>query len=665
MNKSPSILISKLVLVGHRKNYSVDFHSGVNIIFGDSATGKSSILELINYLLGSSKFIYDEEIETSVQYALLELTLNDVVYVVKRDIFQPTRLIEVSKASLENLSSVFAKKYAPSFDGVAGPDGYYSDFLLSALDLPILKVKEAPSREDSGMVRLSFRDVFRYCYLHQDDVGSKQLLHVGNWARSAKNRQALRYIFNVLDSNIAELDGEVAAARSHATDLLRKYKSVSDFLRETQFESEGDLTEILDNLNQQANFLRDELKRINQSMTADSETHTILKDSLELLVAKELAAEGESREAELSIERFSRLKNDYTVDIQKIKSIQQARTVIGQEVDDAFNCPICNSEVNLTDIHDKWLLNDADKANHEIRALSGRIRDLDILISADRDKLYRLKHELYNIRADQEKARRLLDKEAAAMISPFLSQRDGISSELATVIEKIRQSSHSMKVRNQQKSLFDDVERASARIDALEEKLTKLKKNSPSIAQILSELSDTLSKYLVFVGIRSPRETSLNSSTFLPMHRNRHYPDITSGGLRTVLSIGYYMSIFEQSLSAPINIPPFLMIDTVGKYLGKTQGQYTETDRSADVTEGVSDPSKYNNMYEYMISLADKAALTQRHCQIILVDNDVPVSIREKYAGFVNAQYSSVGEGGLPRGLIDDAHLFMSRSPLN
>ena len=44
------LIIKKLILIGHRKNYEVPFFPGVNIIYGEEDSGKSSILELINYL---------------------------------------------------------------------------------------------------------------------------------------------------------------------------------------------------------------------------------------------------------------------------------------------------------------------------------------------------------------------------------------------------------------------------------------------------------------------------------------------------------------------------------------------------------------------------------------------------------------------------------------
>jgi hypothetical protein len=654
MKNHPSIVVRQLVLVGHRKDYHVPFHTGVNIIYGDSATGKSSILELINYLLGSSKFVYDEEIESSVKYAALEVDLNGATYVIKRDIFFPTKLIEVYQSDFESTRAVFPKKYAPNFSGETGPDGYFSDFLLAALNLPILKVREAPTQAESPMVRLSFRDLFKYCYLKQDDVGSKQLLSLGNWAVHSKNKQTFRYIFNLLDSSITELEQEISKLNSVRTGLTKKYESVSEFLRETEFATEINLLEENDRLNEQSAFLRDELGRLNKAMVADSETYSFLKDTLDVFSTKLVAVEGAKRDAELAIERFGRLKNDYLNDTDKLKAISQARSSIEQPSTDLFNCPICDTEVSLRSIKKEYKIDESDKVNQEVNSLVRRIRDLDMLIQEERTKLQSLAYETQLLVQDREKARRMLDEESGKMITPYLSQRDGLAAELASVNEKIRQSQHFIKVRNQQKMIFVEIDRLAKNIIALEEKLRGLKISAPSISEVMESIGDVLHNFLVTVNIKEPRNVSISRGNFLPVLRGRDYSDITSGGLRTILSIGYYVSLFESAVFKEVNLPPFLMIDTVGKYLGKTQSQYKETVVADDVRENVSDPTKYSNMYEYMISLADRAADKEIPCQIILVDNDVPLSIQQKYAGYVTAHFSAEGENG-PVGLIDDA----------
>ncbi len=654
MNTRPSIQIRKIILVGRRKNYEVNFFPGVNIIYGDSSTGKSSILEIINYLFGSSEFIYDHEIETSVVYAAMEVLLSGHVYVIKRDIFDSSKLVEVYPSAFDEIDSVFPKKLSPNYRS-AGPDGYLSDFLLSSLNLPILKVLEAPSKADSQLVRLSFRDLFKFCYLKQDDVGSKQLLGFGNWVVYNKNKQTFKYVFNLLDSHISELELQLSNLHNDRKRLDGKYQAVSEFLRETEFESAIGLTDSIEELQRQEQTLKDQLSEINKSMTADSETYSFLRDSLSELSGDIKLTLNDRTNCELAIERYSRLKNDYQTDISKLKAIKTAKDQIGELPSELFNCPICDNHLSLDSIKHEHTIDESDKVNQEVNVLTRRIRDLDSLLVTERGKHHSLSLKIKSLYQDQEKLRRILDEESATMITPYLSERDGISKELATVKEKENQLNNSLRIRNQQRNIFDELDRLISRIEVLQKDLDKLRLSAPSISEVLSKLGDSLNRYLTKVNIKDRRDVRITPSSYLPELRNREYKDITSGGLRTILSIGYLISLFESALEDSVNLPAFLMIDTVGKYLGKTQEKYTETDTNADSNENISDPSKYHNMYEYMIDVAEKAEEKNVTCQIILVDNDVPIGIQEKYAGFVIAHYSNSGRNGLPVGLIDDA----------
>ena len=170
--------IEKLILVGVRKNYIVPFENGLNIIHGDSDTGKSSILEFINYLLGASKVEVADEIMTSVNYAALEVLINDSPFTIIRDIYKPAELIEVYPSSFSEKDSFLPGKYAPNFKISNAPDGFFSDFLMDKLNFPKLKLKVSPSQDVSKFQRLSFRNIMKFSYINQDDMGSKSLLNL-------------------------------------------------------------------------------------------------------------------------------------------------------------------------------------------------------------------------------------------------------------------------------------------------------------------------------------------------------------------------------------------------------------------------------------------------------------------------------------------------------
>lgn len=102
----PNISIASLNLIGYRKNYTIPFYPGINIIYGDSDTGKSSVLEFINYLLGASNIELADEVKSSVEYAALELEINGVKMTIKRDIYRPKEYVEVYPCEVDKCSHI-------------------------------------------------------------------------------------------------------------------------------------------------------------------------------------------------------------------------------------------------------------------------------------------------------------------------------------------------------------------------------------------------------------------------------------------------------------------------------------------------------------------------------------------------------------------------------
>jgi hypothetical protein len=206
---SPVLIINKLTLVGTRKNYIIPFFPGLNIIHGDSDTGKSSILNLIDYCLGSSDIDLYTEIENSGKYCLLEVDLNGKVYTIKRGIFEPNAFIEVYHSGIDKINDIFPLQYGPNYSK-KGEDGYISDFFLDALSIPKVETKQSPSKADSKMNKLSFRDILKYNYLNQDDVGSKDILDRKSFVLAVKNQETFKFLHNLLDTNITELQALIS-----------------------------------------------------------------------------------------------------------------------------------------------------------------------------------------------------------------------------------------------------------------------------------------------------------------------------------------------------------------------------------------------------------------------------------------------------------------------
>lgn len=655
MNNSYSrMVVDELVLVGRRKRYSIPFRTGLNIIYGDSATGKSSVLEAINYLFGSSNFVFDDEIEEAVLYVMMAVRLNNVEFIIKRDIFDKRADIEVYASNLEGMGKVFPKKFSPTYDR-EGPDGYFSDFLLMALNMPVVEVRQAPTKPDSVMVRLSFRDVFKFCYLKQDDVGSKSLLGDGGF-RGVKSKETFKYLFNLLDTALSDLQTELSSATAEKNRLEATYKAVSDFLRTVEVKDEFSLEESRVEIDKRRASAKSELDRINNQIISGNESYAALKDVLTTLSAKIAEAERDISDADQAIEKFLRLRNDYQADIKKLKSIKTSQALIGQPVT-TFSCPLCSSTVDLEEVKSIHDIDAADHVTQEINSINRRTKDIHDLLARERNKRELSQAELKAFVRDRNDARRMLDEEMSSAITPYLAERDTWSYEVAKSEEAYLSIERNIKIRTQQKAIFQELENSIDRIGALNIKISEVRRSAPSISDVFQDLADALVAFLRLIQISDVRDVSIDSSSYLPVLRKRHYRDTTSGGLRTILSIGHFLGILKMSVDRVSNHPGFLMVDTVGKYIGKTSARYSDTNVKDDQKEGVSDPKKYANLYNAMLELSAYAEAKDRGVQIIVVDNDLPKTIQSTAPAAIAAYFSSEGVDGAARGLIDDAHL--------
>ena len=363
------ININRLILVGHRKNYTTTFFPGVNIIYGDSDTGKSSILEFVNYLLGSSEIELADEVSSSVRYAVLDITINGSSFTVKRDIFKPKDRVEVYPCIFEECSSYYPKKFASSYSDTNAPDGFYSDFLLDTLNFPKVKIKVSPSQAVSELKRLSFRSLFKFAYLNQDEVGGKSFLDLGNWVQATSNREVFKYIFNVLDSSITELQAEISEKYKESNRIKNKYDAVSEFLRETDHESPESLDAEIDQIDSQLELLVAELSAINKSMVSDSDTYRELKAYLSELALLEKSATLKIKSTSDQVDQYIRLRNDYENDIQKINGIKTSSSRLGEVSTTQAPCPVCDNVVSIEDQASSYQLNSDAMLNDELKSL--------------------------------------------------------------------------------------------------------------------------------------------------------------------------------------------------------------------------------------------------------------------------------------------------------
>lgn len=648
---TPKLIINHLILVGSRKNYEVNFQKGLNIIYGDSDTGKSSVLNLINYCLGASNIDFYDEIEITGKYCLLEVELKGEVYTIKRDIFRPQNEIEVFKSGYKSINDFFPKYFSPNYSQIS-EDGFFSEFLLSTMNIPIIKLKESPSKEDSKMVRLSFRDIFKYNYLDQDKIGSKKLFG-DNFVLITKLKETFKLMYNVLDSQILELERVIGEKINFRNDLEKKNKSVSSFLRETEVESLKDLTLRLESIDYELDTLYSDLKKNDKEIISDSEELNHLRQEIQKKEAEIYSISSDLSINQQEIRKNIALRNEYSNDIRKIIATIEVMTKFPKIEKKETDCPVCEQSISLKKLKEHFTNSDTANLKVELNGLRRRKKEIEKIYENLKDSIDNKEEQIKVRSSELEELRFFLDKQSIDLVSPFINRRDALSHKAGNLESDKKNLKHFHKIRVQQSINDAEIEDMEIKINDLKADLKLLKENAPKLDLVLKNLGDKLKGFVNFIGLKNAQNVSISPKTYLPNIRNKEYEQITSGGVRTITSVGYFISLMLYATENSVNYPSFLMIDTIAKYIGKTKVKDLEyTDLKADKEEGMDDSTKYENIYKYLISLNKFAS----SFQIIIVDNDIPESMEAELKQYVRKHYSvNSGLADTEIGFINDA----------
>ncbi|MBE3946652.1 hypothetical protein HJ145_04270 [Vibrio parahaemolyticus] len=177
--------------------------------------------------------------------------------------------------------------------------------------------------------------------------------------------------------------------------------------------------------------------------------------------------------------------------------------------------------------------------------------------------------------------------------------------------------------------------------------LINAKENSEDSETVVGRLSQEFNMYMSN-SLLNNVESSMVDDRLDYLVRNKFFTELTSGGVRTITSLGIYLSKLLYSLKNNSNFPTFMMIDTPGNNIGRYRSQDVSND---DVS---SDQKVYERVYEQLLSIAEYANKEGRNYQIIVVDNDLAVTARERKDIFHVSKRFSKSEPEFDYGLIND-----------
>jgi hypothetical protein len=635
------IKINELRARGAKKDYYVTFKGALNIISGEIATGKTSILDLIDYCFGATECPEYPEISRKATTALLEIEIDREVFTIERQLFSKRQKENVHFCRIKELP-LEHKMIEVSSSQKRGEESI-SSFILSKMGLGEIPLKEAPSQDISNVDIMSFRDVLWLCYLKRTRVAGADLLFEKTHMKENKLVQVFEVLFDLYSNRSAVLGAELQSTQEETQERQQMEKTLLRFADSQGFLPLEQLEEDKKRLLQEIASKKDRLDEIDKKISGSSELAKDLQAEVLGLRAELQKARTERRSLEKTLQRLLPLRAQYHEDISKLQFLNQAKTIfdplslvlcpmclspLAKDTGTKETCPLCGQmlQKNGSDV--------SVDVSREIRTIE---RKLNELIAYVGDLEERIKQNAKQDKQVSEKlaiASQKLDDTLKSFVSPYLSEREELVSSISVNQNEIQHKDELVKVRKDIQEVTEAIIRLQVRQKEIERNIAEERGKAINRTELISSLSTTFFNQLQKVKFPKLTEAQIDEK-LVPYVRGLRYNLLSSEGAINLSSICWFTSIFAEAIRRSMHHPGFLILDGVQSGIGL----------GPRVDKEFQDESIVEGLY----SLLKEVSELDDECQLIVVDNHPPEYMKK----YVSVYYSR-NPLKPPYGFIDD-----------
>lgn len=368
----------------------VTFRAGLNVLYGASDTGKSFVVESIDFMLGAKGPLTDFKESNGYDRILLAISSGDENFTISRS---------MAGGAFEVFDGLFSN-ILPDGPGRALGDVHsakdtenLSAFLLEKVGLSNKKIKKNQKDETQN---LSFRNLARLCIINEEEIIQKRSpLSDGNYTADTANTSVFRMLLTGLD------DSALTAISQKSPEEQKREAQLEllDQLIDGTARRIKELTGSKDDLEAQENRLSSAMEeRSNQLSITEEYYKRVSSDRRNLMKRRE---DNQNRHAEVAtlLARFRLLREHYRSDMERLLSIQEAGSIIATI--DANICPVCgsSSEYHKTDVCAGDVTRVTSAATSEIKKIERRSGELEETIASLEKERSRLEGALPAIEA--------------------------------------------------------------------------------------------------------------------------------------------------------------------------------------------------------------------------------------------------------------------------
>lgn len=569
------LTLRTLVFSGPDKDLAaVDFGPGLNVIYGASETGKTFVLDAIDFMLGSARELRD--IPERVGYDRIFLGLEDPQgnhFTLERSTAGGRLLVfeglHVTRPLGGEQKSLSPRHSSTNEDNI-------SSFLLRKIGLEGKRIRRN-NRGDTNA--LSFRNIAHLCIVSESDIQTREspINTVNPITRTPEMATFKLLVSGVDDSSIVPESDRPAKALSHSS----KRELIDELILQSSQRLHALIGDLRDRrtLSQHASHLERIILDYTEEINHTEDEYRSFTDRRRSLRHEREVLRDRRSDIESLIQRFMLLDQHYKSDLTRLDGLREAGSLVA--VLSPQTCPLCGA---------------APSDQHRETDCDGNIEAIVGAANVESQKIRILSTELgESVDQIREEAAQL-DRVLPELESRIQTVQERVNSMSPMVDLQRRSFSALMEERATTQSAIDILE-SIADLEQKRDALDQMERHDPSGTQVSLELSvHTLDEF-------SQLYEQLLNRWSVPdaerAHFDRQSRDFIIGGkprgsrgkgMRAITHAAFSICLMEFAIGNELRHPGFVILDS-------PLLAYREPDGDDDDLRGTDVHSRF---YEYL-----------------------------------------------------------------
>jgi hypothetical protein len=580
--------VSQLI-VNCKKERDILRFTQFNYYYGPMGAGKSTISRLIDFCLGGD-LEYTAALQQEFVSATLEILINETILLLTRN--SEESKVHAQWTEKEQPYDVLLPARKAEGEVLPGTQiEVLSDLLFHLAGIKPPRVRKGRADEDSDLVRLSFRDLFWYCYLAQDSMDSSffNLDDKANFAVRLKSRDVLRFILGFHQENVSDLEAELEQVRDDRVRCEAAAQAIKEALEAEHLATPIEIEALRQKIQKEVSALEVKIAAI-RAQTGEVRTHEteILQSKGRKLAIQLSEIDDALSEIEQNVAKDRSHRNTLLSLSTRQKRAQSARAALtGVEFAQCPQCyqPLQPREAGLCPVcgqaHVELLQSPIDEDSIETDT-KARADELEERIKLQLDEGRRFQRLRQEVVAEKTVVDNDLNQASQAYDSTYLAAALALEKERARLLQRAADLRQIEALANK----IERLQRESIRLAGREAEIRSALKIARAKAEQDTSNLDLLKSLFLDCLLRSRLHgfladdfVEINSPSFLPQIYGRNtggmvrtsFANLGSGGKKTFFKCCFAVAIHRLAARTGAFLPKVMIIDSPMKNISERE----------------------------------------------------------------------------------------------